>query len=288
MTIVISKKGIDSMAEKADKLAELLCFLSEIFNKKEIAGISHWFDASGNEEVTKSLLEHYRNGSKSIPRRFVSWLLANLKIREFDDIPGWQKELKIDNALTVIQLMSISEKYSGSASGQNLRKLANGEVVPSNKGERLGIGYTIDAATNTLKTLIAVEDEGPLYEAAIQMQNESVGVEVCKVGYAQVGVLESRAKLPQTINLDLWHPGRPVAHQDGTAGSLTAFVRCREASGDSFIGFIGSSHVLTNMGRGNKGDGIFSPAPPFSNRDLRYRIGTLAGGGKACTLPTAE
>lgn len=275
------QSGIDTPAleDLNSKTRTVVEFLQPHFGSQNLIVLAEWFAKEQHLKITEQVATLVDEGSASVPLRFANWMLFCHGEKEGASVPGWQRGLGIEQASTVLEIMNVSEEYSGSAAGQNFHKSQEERLVLPSRRDRLGIGATIDPETRKLKTLVAVEDDGPLYDDLLKMRDDSGDLEVCKVGFAQIGSPDPSSILPSTISMEAWCPGRPVAHVDGSAGSLTAFVECVQDD-ETYTGFLGAAHVLTNMARAQKGDGILSPAPPFVERDLRYEVGTLQGGEK--------
>ena len=120
--------------------------------------------------------------------------------------------------------------------------------------------------------LLVEKAESWVIEKAKEYQNQNpqtVIVEVTGKAYSSIPIGKIKSS-PQAKLV----PGISIGHFRGSAGTLGGFVRISSKK-EMWTGIIGSSHVLSMINSGQKGEDIIQPGWPDGPRVFDNRIGTL-------------
>lgn len=151
------------------------------------------------------------------------------------------------------------------ARGGVTRETANGRVLHS-PDQRLTVGVTKENGKNVPAIFIEKSDGRAKRQADNLVANTNAVVR--ELGVAHSSWPETKA--PQSVEQEHF-PGASVGHFQGAAGTLGCFVQATVRRSIR-VGFLGASHVLALMNRGQRGDVVLRPGYPDGREILRRAL----------------
>jgi hypothetical protein len=210
-------------------------------------------------------------------RDFLLWLgdrIGSPKTKKsIHGVPASFQHVPIEKAPEVAATLAVAGRVSGAAPGHFV-VVGDGKKLEMLAPEyRIGLGTTkVNGVAQPI--MLIASDSSP---AVAQAQKASSPLQMLVVGHATASLPPKEGASSRLVVSKSEHrPGRSVAHCRYFAGSLGAYVKYQDEETDRLLrGFIGASHVLSNMVDCERGNHIYSPGPPDEQRVARFHYGSL-------------